>query len=75
VGPIVTIIGEFEGPQSSVIKINLHGVTPVIRHTHTKQLTESKLKKAAAHHESAWDRSMFKSTFAFLILWKYTGSE
>jgi hypothetical protein len=33
VGPIVTIIGEFEGPQSSVIKINLHSVTPVIRHT------------------------------------------
>jgi hypothetical protein len=33
VGPIVTIIGEFEGPQSSVIKINLHGVTPVICHT------------------------------------------
>jgi hypothetical protein len=26
------------------------------------------LKKAAAHHESAWDRSMCKSTFAFLIL-------
>jgi hypothetical protein len=26
------IIGEFEGPQSSAIKINLHSMTAVIRH-------------------------------------------
>jgi hypothetical protein len=42
---------------------------------YTKQLAEPELKKVAGHHESARDWSMCKSTFAFLIQWKYSESK